>query len=264
MPPSVKLTEPLGDAVPELARTVAAITVFPAGLMPAGVAVTLVLVAVAGTVTVTLAVPTEPPNPPLPPYTADKLLLPAASWLPFTATEAVAVPPDPERSAVPSATLPSMNATDPAGVVVPLPALTVAVSVVVPVEAMLPGLAVSVVVVGPPVGAVTVTVAEPSEEPNPLLPPYDAPMLLPPLESWLPFTVMLAVEVPPEPVSVPVPRVDPPALKVTEPPGDNVPLAALTVAVTAVGAVVAKLVGLALTVVVVLVTEVAFHPVISL
>src|ERR1035438_6599934 len=135
-PPSVKLTEPLGDAVPELARTVAVITVFPAEVMPAGLAVTLVLVAVAGTVTVRLAVPTEPPNPPLPAYTADRLLLPAANWLPFTVTEAVAVPPEPDRLAVPSVTLPSMNATGPVGEVVPLPAKTVAVSVVEPVETM--------------------------------------------------------------------------------------------------------------------------------
>src|ERR1035438_5400511 len=232
--------------------------------MPAGLAVTLVLVVVAGTVTVTVAVPTEPPKPPLPAYTADRLLLPAANWLPFTVTEAVAVPPEPDRFAVPSVTLPSMNATGPAGEVVPLPAMTVAVSVVEPVETMLAGLAVSALVVAPPVGAVTVTVTEPLDALNPLLPPYDAPMLLLPLESWLPLTVMLAVEVPPEPVSVAVPSVDPPALKVTEPPGESVPLTALTVAVTVVVAVFAKLVGLALTVVVVLVTEVAFHPVNSL
>src|ERR1019366_5032299 len=100
-PPRVKLTEPLGDAVPELARTVAAITVFPAEAMPAGVAVTLMLVVVAGTVTVIVAVPTEPPNPPLPAYTADKLLVPAASRLPFTVKDAVAVPPAPARLAVP-------------------------------------------------------------------------------------------------------------------------------------------------------------------
>lgn len=264
VPPTVNVTEPTGEALPDTAPTVATTTVLPPAEMLEGFAATTVVVAVAGTVTVTVALPTEPPNPSPPPYVALIVLPPAASWLPLTVTLAVDVPPDPVRFAFPSVTLPNKNATDPGGDVVPLDARTVAVSVVEPAGETVEGLAASVVVVGPPTGAVTVTVTDPFEEPNPVTPPYVAVMLFPPVESWLPFTVTLAVEVPAEPESEPVPNVASLRLKVTVPPGDTVPLAAFTVAVSVVEAETAKLAGLAATVVAVLVTDVAFHPVISL
>jgi hypothetical protein len=55
-------------------------------------------------------------------------LLPPVKLLPFTVKVAVAVPPDPASVAVPSATVPAENVTLPAGVALPLAALTVAVN----------------------------------------------------------------------------------------------------------------------------------------
>ena len=65
------------------------------------------------------------------------ILFPAASRLPETLSEAVAVLPEPWRLAAPSDVLPSAKETEPAGVELPLAALTVAVSVVLPLGVML-------------------------------------------------------------------------------------------------------------------------------
>jgi len=69
----------------------------------------------------------------------------------LTVSVAVAEPPLPERLAVPRVALPRMKVTVPLGDVEPEEAFTLAVSTVEAVAAMLAGLAVSVVVVGPPV-----------------------------------------------------------------------------------------------------------------
>jgi hypothetical protein len=75
-------------------------------------------------------------------------LLPTESGLPpLTANVAVAALPLPVNVADPRTVLPSWNVTVPAGVPLP-PAVTVAVKVVDPAAQILPGLAVSAVVVG--------------------------------------------------------------------------------------------------------------------
>ena len=89
-------------------------------------------------------------------------------------------------------------------------------------------------------------------------------MLLAPMESWLPLTVRVVVGVPPEPESDPLPRVVPPALKVTVPAGESVPPLAFTVAVRVVDAVAGMLVGFAVAVVAVAVTVLPLQLVISL
>ena len=98
------------------------------------------------------------------------VLLPAASRLPGTLNDAVAAPPDPLRLALPSVVPPTVNATDPMGEMLPLAALTVTVSEVLPLDVMLVELAVTVVVVAV-VGTATLTVTNPEEALKPLLPP---------------------------------------------------------------------------------------------
>jgi hypothetical protein len=102
---------------------------------------------VVGTVTVTDSDPEEGANVAAPPYDAEIGLAPTASWLPFTVIVAVAVPPEPERLAVPRAVFPELNDTCPAGEAVPLAALTVAVSTVLAPATTLGGFALTVVVV---------------------------------------------------------------------------------------------------------------------
>jgi hypothetical protein len=75
-----------------------------------------------------------------------------------------------------------------------------------------------------------------------------------PAANWLALTVNDAVAVPPEPVRLPVPSDALPSVKETEPVGVPLPLAAFTVAVSAVLPPVAMLAGLAVTVVVVATT----------
>jgi len=75
------------------------------------------------------------------------MLAPAASLLPFTVSVAVAVPPEPDSGAVPSAVLPIVNVTLPAGEAVPAEGFTVAINWVEAVAVMLTGLAANVVVV---------------------------------------------------------------------------------------------------------------------
>jgi hypothetical protein len=72
-----------------------------------------------------------------------------------------------------------------------------------------------------------------------------------PVGSWLPITVTLAVEVPPEPESAALPSVVEPMLNTTEPVGDAVPVVAFTVAASVVLPVVRMLAGVAVTLVVV-------------
>ena len=74
--------------------------------------------------------------------------------------------------------------------------------------------------------------------------------MIPP-ERLVPFTVRLAVAVPPDPASVAVPSETIPAANVTVPVGDVVPLAALTVSVKTVDALCAMLAGFAASVAVV-------------
>ena len=89
-------------------------------------------------------------------------LLPPARLLPFTINAAVAVAPEPASVAVPSVMFPAEKVTLPAGVTLPLAALTVAVNCVVALCAILAGLAASVVAVATG-GAVTTTVTEPDD-----------------------------------------------------------------------------------------------------
>lgn len=98
------------------------------------------------------------------------MLFPAFNWLALTVSDAVAVPPEPERLAEPSGALPSVKETEPVGEVLPLAALTVAVSVVLPPAVMLVGLAVTVVVVAT-TGTVTFIVTDADEPLKPVAPP---------------------------------------------------------------------------------------------
>ena len=98
------------------------------------------------------------------------VLFPVFNWLALTVSDAVAVPPEPERLMTPSDVLPSVKATEPVGVVLPLAAFTVAVSAVLPPAGMLVGLAVTVVVVEVD-GTLTLTVTDPEEAPKPVAPP---------------------------------------------------------------------------------------------
>jgi hypothetical protein len=66
-----------------------------------------------------------------------------------------------------------------------------------------------------------------------------------PAARLLPFTVSVAVTVPPEPASAAVPNAVPPAEKLTLPVGAVLPLAAVTVTVKTVDALWAILTGLA-------------------
>jgi hypothetical protein len=81
--------------------------------------------------------------------------VPTCKLLPFTVNDADAIAPVPESAKVadPSDWLPSMNATVPAGALVPLTAVTFAVNCVVPPCGMLAEFAVSVVDVPTPAGA---------------------------------------------------------------------------------------------------------------
>jgi hypothetical protein len=74
----------------------------------------------------------------------------------LTVTEAVAVPPEPARLAVPRVTVPAVKVTVPVGDVVPLAAFTVTVTTVEALWAMLVGFAASEAVVVTS-GAVTLT-----------------------------------------------------------------------------------------------------------
>jgi hypothetical protein len=65
--PSVKETDPVGEALPPLAVTVAVSVELPPTVMPAGLAVTVVVVATAGTVMVTVTDPDDAPKPVFPP-----------------------------------------------------------------------------------------------------------------------------------------------------------------------------------------------------
>jgi hypothetical protein len=104
---------------------------------------------------------------------------------------------------------------------------------------------------GWPGEAATFTVTVADEAPKPALPPYEAVMTLFPVLNWLALTVREAVAVPPEPERLPVPSDVLPSVKVTEPVGVALPLAAVTVAVSAVLLLAVMLAGAAVTVVVV-------------
>jgi hypothetical protein len=74
-------------------------------------------------------------------------LLPLDNCVPWTLRLAVALPPDPDSTAAPSDVWPTAKETEPAGEAVPEAALTVAVASVLPLDAMLVGFALNVVVV---------------------------------------------------------------------------------------------------------------------
>ncbi len=161
---------------------------------------------------------------------------PSARALPLTVKVAV----DPETVADPSDVLPTLNATVPAGGVLPVAAFIVAVKTVLAVEEKLVGLAVTVVVVATG-GGVTVTVTVPFEFWKLPVATKLAVMLLLPTTRLLALTVRLAVPAP----TVAVPSVVFPSANVTLP----VALAGLRVAFTTVLAVEAIVDGLAATVV---------------
>src|ERR1019366_4456575 len=125
-----------------------------------------VFTAIAGDETFTVTELEEARQAPLPPYQAVMVLAPMVNWLPSTESDAVAAPPEPERLAAPNDVLPSVKATEPMGVVLLLPAVTVAVSVVLPLAPMLAGSAVTTVVVAV-TGTLTFTATDPEEERKP-------------------------------------------------------------------------------------------------
>ena len=90
-------------------------------------------------------------------------------------------------------------------------------------------------------------------------------MTLLPDASWLALAVSVAVALPPEPESVPVPSDVLPEVKFTVPVGDVVPVLALTVAVSDVVPVAPMVEGFAVTLVdVAVMFEAVLHPVIRL
>ena len=156
--PKVNVTVPLGAAVPLDGLTVAVSVVLALLAIPAGLAETVVVVAMAGTVTVTVPLDAVKALPA--PYVAVIVLLPVASELPLTVNVATPLLPEAARVPAPSVLFPRVKVTVPLGAVVPLDGFTVAVSVVLAVLAILVGLAETVVVVAT-AGTVTVTVAVP-------------------------------------------------------------------------------------------------------
>src|ERR1035437_837013 len=106
------------------------------------------------------------------------VLLPAVNWLANTVSDAVATPPETVRLTIPRDTLPSVNVTDPVGMMLPVLAMTTAVSTVLAPAVTLAGLAVTVVVVevtGPLFHCVTRLYA--STEPRPVVRSYPGPAL---------------------------------------------------------------------------------------
>ena len=104
------------------------------------------------------------------------VLFPAVNEFPETESDAVAMAPEPERLAAPSNVPPSVKETEPVGVVLPLLAVTVAVSVVPPLDVMLEGFAVTVVMVDAMLFH-CVTRLYASTEPNPVAKSYPGPAL---------------------------------------------------------------------------------------
>ncbi len=91
---------------------------------------------------------------------------PEVRLAPLTASAAVPVP---ESVAVPKVTVPAVNVTDPVGMAVPEAAFTVAVTSVLALDAMLVGLAATVVVVATGV-PVTTSVMDVDEAVKPVTP----------------------------------------------------------------------------------------------
>jgi hypothetical protein len=151
------------------------------------------------------------------------------------------------RGADPSVVLPLVKVTIPDGAALPVAALIVAVTRVVPLCAIAAGLAVTVVAVFTG-GAVTVTVTEPVEPAKLPFAEYVAVMVLLPAARLLPLTVSAAV---PAADRVAVPREVVPRANTTLPAGAAVPDAGFTVAVSCVVAPEPMLAGLAVTAVVV-------------
>jgi hypothetical protein len=159
--PKVNVTVPPGAAAVALAGfTVAVIVVLALLAILAGLAETVVVVDMAGTVAVTVTVPLDAEKALPAPYVAVIVLLPVASELPFTVKVATPLLPDTASVPVPSVLVPSVKVTAPPGAAVPLAGFTVAVSIVLAVLAILEGLAATVVVVAT-AGTITVTVAVP-------------------------------------------------------------------------------------------------------
>jgi hypothetical protein len=119
----------------------------------ATLAATVVVVAVGGTVTVTVAVPEEAARVVAPLYVAVMMLAPAVRLDPFTVSEAVPL----ARTADPSDVVPVVKAMLPVGAVLPVAGFTVTVKSVDAAAAMVAGFAVTAVVVAGS-GAVTVSV----------------------------------------------------------------------------------------------------------
>ncbi len=108
----------------------------------------------------------EVTKPVFPPYVAVTMLIPEDSWLPLTNSEAVAVPPEPNRDEAPSTVWPRVKETIPVGDVVPKFAATVAVSTVEALALITEDVAVTLVVVsaysGDPAASVIVNCSGPT------------------------------------------------------------------------------------------------------
>jgi hypothetical protein len=98
------------------------------------------------------------------------VLLPMFNLLPATLSTAAVIPPVTVNVALPRDVFPRAKVTAPSGRAAPLAAFTIAVTVVIPFEAMAGGLAAATVEVAAS-GRATVTVTEAVEPLKALLPP---------------------------------------------------------------------------------------------
>jgi hypothetical protein len=168
--PVANTTTPPGPAFPVIALTVAVRTVVAFCATIAGTATSVALVAVGGTLTLTLTVPLEPAELVFPAQAAVMVFAPCARVVPLTLNVAVAVDPASERVAVPNEIPPAVNTTAPSVPALPVTGLIVAVKTVDIVCEMAAGVAVTrvLVAVGAPVTVIiTGSDVEPATVPLP-------------------------------------------------------------------------------------------------
>jgi hypothetical protein len=169
--PNVKTTVPKGADEPEATFKVAVICVLPVGVILAGAAVTTVVVETDGADSVMTAVPDDDAKPLAPLYVATMELDPVCRLLPATVRFADAAALELVSVAVPNTAPPRANEMLPEGGELAMADFTATLSDVVPPDAIVAGLAVTVRVVET-AGAATVTVTgDEVEDVNPADPP---------------------------------------------------------------------------------------------
>jgi hypothetical protein len=157
------------------------------------------------------------------------VLAPVSRLDPFTVKTAVALEPEAVSVFEPSEVFPKVKAMLPVGAALPDAGVSVAVSWVAALEAMLAGLAATarVVATGAPV---MVSVTEPVEPLNGELPEYVATIVFALKARSVPASARVAVAAPLRLPRVAEPTALPPTVKVTVPVGAAAPCAGVTVA----------------------------------